>query len=128
MGNLGWYQKMTTWSKKVGGPKNLFGIVLGTGALIGVSGMTIADNLLNKKDSNLLEIDREFKVTTAGQDSTNLSFEVEDIFRVILIDEEAVLIEKIKDENNPYYVSNDFLKQISLSYSEYIKNNNHRSR
>lgn len=110
--------------------QNLFGIVLGTGALIGVSGKTIADNLLNKKESNLLEIDREFKVTSAGQDDTNLNlnFKVGDIFRVILIDEEVVLIEKIKNENNPYYVSNDFLRQISLSYSEYIKNNNHKSR
>ena len=128
MSNLGGYLKMTTWSKKVGGPLNLLGITLGTGALIGIGGKTIADNLLNKKENNLVEIDQEFEVTTAGQDDEKLKFEVKDRFRVILIDGDAVLIEKIKDENNPYYISNDFLKQISIPYSEYIESNNFRSR
>ena len=35
MGNLGWYQLMTTVAKKVGGPKRLFALVLGGGAILG---------------------------------------------------------------------------------------------
>ncbi len=39
MSNLGWYQVIiTTWSKKVGGPLNLLGIVAGVGAIGGVAG------------------------------------------------------------------------------------------
>lgn len=121
MSNLGMYQKIIEYSKKVGGPLNLLGITLGTGALIGISGKTIVDNLKNKKENNLLEINQEFEVTTAGQDDSNLSFEVGDIFKVILVDIDVVLIEKIKDENSPYYTSNDFLSRVSSSYSKYLK-------
>lgn len=34
MGNLGWYQLITTWSKKVGGPKNLLLLVAAGGYTI----------------------------------------------------------------------------------------------
>ena len=37
MSNLGAYQWLTTAAKKVGGPKNLVGIIAGTGAVAGVA-------------------------------------------------------------------------------------------
>lgn len=121
MSNLGMYQKIIEASKKVGGPLNLLGIVFGTGVASGVASKTIVDKILNKKNNNWVEINQEFEVTTVGQDDTGLIFEVGDFFRVILSDTDAVLIEKIKGEKNPYYVSNDFLKEISIPYSEYIE-------
>ena len=34
MGNLGWYQLITTWSKKVGGPKTLLLLIAAGGYAI----------------------------------------------------------------------------------------------
>lgn len=36
MSNLGWYQKLTTAAKAVGGPKKLLGLILASGAAAGV--------------------------------------------------------------------------------------------
>ena len=40
-------------------------------------------------------------------------FSVDDTFKVLEIDGDAALIEKIGDENNPYFVSGCFLESIS---------------
>lgn len=37
MSNLGGYQLLTTWAKKVRGPKNLVLLLLGSGAVISVT-------------------------------------------------------------------------------------------
>ena len=42
-----------------------------------------------------------------------LLLSVDDTFKVLEIDGDAALIEKIGDENNPYYVSARFLRGIS---------------
>lgn len=42
-----------------------------------------------------------------------LLLSVDDTFKVLEIDGDAALIEKISDENNPYYVSARFLRRIS---------------
>lgn len=34
MGNLGWYQLLTTWAKKVGGPKQLMLLLAAGGYII----------------------------------------------------------------------------------------------
>ena len=49
MSNLGWYQVITTWSKKVGGPLNLLGIVAGVGAIGGVAGTKGVEALVLKR-------------------------------------------------------------------------------
>lgn len=129
MSNLGGYQRITTWSKKVGGPGNLFGIAVGSGVIIGGLIVHIGSELLKKNSSksdniinNAVEIEEIFEVTNAGQDASGLTFEVGDSFRIITLDEEVVLIEKIGSNNNPYYLSMDFMEKISLPFSEYLKN------
>ncbi len=42
-----------------------------------------------------------------------LQFKVNKRFKVLEADGNAVLIEKIGDMNNPYFISGDFLKEIS---------------
>ena len=37
MSNLGWYQLMTTWAKKVGGPKQFMAMIFGAGAAAAAS-------------------------------------------------------------------------------------------
>lgn len=128
MSNLGGYQRITTWSKKIGGPGRLFGAAVGSGILIGVVTEKLISNINSKKskDKGITEVNETFRITTAGVDNTGLEFKVGDSFRVIQIDKDVVLIEKIKDENNPYYVSNELLTNLSLPYSQYLKN--YRSR
>ena len=42
-----------------------------------------------------------------------LEFKIGDQFRVLESDKDAILIEKIGDNNNPYFVSAELLKNIS---------------
>ena len=49
MGNLGWYQVMTTSAKRVGGPVNLLGIILGFGAIAG-GGAVMGGMAIKKKN------------------------------------------------------------------------------
>ena len=55
MNNLGWYQVITTWSKKVGGPLNLLGIVAGVGALGGVAGTKGIEALVASQKKKAIE-------------------------------------------------------------------------
>ena len=50
---------------------------------------------------------------SAGKSNEGLQFAVGDTFRVLEIAADAVLIEKIGDPNNPYFVSSDLLHSIS---------------
>lgn len=119
MSNLGWYQLMTTWAKKVGGPKQLFGLILGGGALIG-GGAVAGGNAIKTKYSEAQANKRReeeaavlYTVNADGRSNEGLSFKVGDTFRVLDSDGDAGLIEKMGDENNPYFVSLKFLSNIS---------------
>lgn len=120
MSNLGAYQWLTTAAKKVGGPKNLVGIIAGTGAVAGVAvykGGEIVVKKINKK-MNKEELQETsdtiiYSVTAEGVSNDGLEFKIGDQFRVLETDKDAVLIEKIGDDNNPYFVSEELLKNIS---------------
>ena len=119
MSNLGWYQVMTTAAKKVGGPLKLAGLVLGSGMAIGggtvLGGQAVAKKIGKKLDEKKREAESAviYKVHTEGKSNEGLLFSVDDTFKVLEIDGDAALIEKIGDENNPYYVSARFLRGIS---------------
>ena len=119
MSNLGWYQVMTTAAKKVGGPLKLAGLVLGSGMVIGggtvLGGQAVAKKIDKKLDEKKREAESAviYKVHTEGKSNEGLLFSVDDTFKVLEIDGDAALIEKIGDENNPYYVSARFLRGIS---------------
>lgn len=112
MSNLGPYQTMTTWSKKVGGPYNLVAIIAlggyGLGKLgeLGVKG-------LKKLKNNIAESKAIYSINSKGITNEGLLLNVGDKFRVLESDKDAVLIEKIGDRNNPYFVSADLLRSIS---------------
>ena len=54
-----------------------------------------------------------YSVTAEGVRNGGLKFKIRDQFRVLETDKDAVLIEKIGDDNNPYFVSEEMLKNIS---------------
>ena len=119
MSNLGGYQFITTMAKKVGGPYKLLGITAACGALIG--GGTVTGSYEIKK-----KIKREFGnkkkagatavvhvVQREGCSNEGLLFKVGDKFKILEVDGDVTLIEKLYDKNNPYFVSREFLSSIS---------------
>ena len=123
MSNLGWYQTLTTVAKKVGGPRNLVGLVFGAGTIVGIpltlgsqklhKGIKIKKAKMNSKKASQSLGDVLFTIFTEGVDSTGLLFKAGGQFRILERDGNAVLIELIGDKKNPYYVSAEFLAGIS---------------
>ena len=117
MSNLGLYQTMTTMAKLVGGPLNLAICVAGGGVVTG--GGVVAAYFLIKEKINAKREERQqeaaivYTVQREGQSNEGLVFKVGDQFRVLFIHDDAVMIEKLGDNNNPYVVSAELLETIS---------------
>jgi len=120
MSNLGFYQTLTTLSKKVGDPKRLVGIIAVGGYVtlrLGEAGVKkgakIITNKFLKKDKLCINKGIVYDVIADEQDSGDLFFRIGDKYKVLNCDGDSILIEKLGDDNNPYYVSRDFLVSIS---------------
>lgn len=115
MSNLGGYQTTVTWMKRLGGPKTFWIVVplacyVG-GKLIEIPVRSIARYFRARTNTN--QPKQLIEVTSAGVDSSGLSLDQGDAYRILYSDKDMVLIEKIGDTNNPYLVSSDFLHSIS---------------
>ncbi len=115
MSNLGMYQVMTKVAKKVGGPINLIVLTMGVGGVIYKSGEVAFKKMYKKikKQNGKLEMLEVYTVTSYGTSGKDLILNLGDKYRILESDGESVLIEKIGDTNNPYFVSADFLRSIS---------------
>lgn len=118
MGNLRWYQLMTTVAKKVGGPKQLFAFVAAGGYIIirGVeAGGKKVIKLVKKdtKEKSTSKVLPAYKFIIDGKDDKGLIFSSGDVFYVAARHDDVILIEKEKDDNNPYFVSVDWLMKVS---------------
>lgn len=120
MSNLGDYQRMTILAKKVGGPKNLAVIIAGAGVVASVAlykgGEIVKEKVRKKKNKEKLKETSDsivYSITVDGVSDDGLEFKIGDQFRVLETVKNAVLIEKIGDDNNPYFVSVEFLEMIS---------------
>ena len=117
--NLGWYQIITTAAKKVGGPKNLIGLIFGGGTIVGGGVVAGVSAIKKKVVSKFEQKESEIKaaiihtVKVEGKCNEGLAFSVGDQYRILELDGDAALIEKIGDKNNPYFVSAKFLNSIS---------------
>ena len=119
MSNLGWYQILTTMAKKVGGPKQLIGLLIGGGAIIG-GGAVAGGTAIKKKITSDLDKKKQaedaavvYCVKVEGKSNEGLLFKVGDKFKVLETDGDAGLVEIIGDTNSPYFVSLHFLASIS---------------
>ena len=121
MSNLGKYQTITTLAKKFGGVDSLIAIIALGGAFVSYpvlrsieevikSGVNKRKTAKQKKDADTSIM---YTVSKEGKSNEGLNFNIGDTFRVLEQDGNAVLIEKIGDANNPYFVAFDFLKSIS---------------
>lgn len=119
MSNLGGYQIMTTMAKKVGGPLRLVVMIFGGGAIVGggavAGGVAIKNIVAEKRNEKKRQEEAAIvhTVTSEGQSNEGLIFKTGDQFKILDVDGDAALIEKLEDSNNPYFVSVEFLKSIS---------------
>lgn len=119
MSNLGWYQLLTILAKKLGGPKNLIAVIGSTGLVIGSVGTLAAVKIkdrLNKtqiKNKEKELFSTEYIVLNDGVSNEGLRFCTGDRFRILQKDGDAVQIELIGNDDNPYFVSDKFLSSIS---------------
>ena len=123
MSNLGGYQLLTTWAKKVGGPKNLVLLLLSSGAVISATALK-GGKFAVKKARKLIDLHKQEKtglterttlytVSKSGKSNEGLIFTAGNQFRVLESDGDAILIELIGNDKNPYFVAADLLKSIS---------------
>lgn len=112
MSNLGAYQTMTVWAKKVGGPTNLVVILLGTGYVIGKFCEVGVEKIRCLNQQNRY-VGKVFNVDGIYSSEDGLELSFGDKYEVLEQDGEAVLIEKVGDANNPYMVSAEILKKSS---------------
>ncbi|MFD4953704.1 hypothetical protein [Streptomyces sp. NPDC058451] len=108
---------MTTAAKRVGGPKELLAGIGGLGYLT-VRGVEAGGTAAYKKLRSVFEkkiestSDRVFTVTADGDDGNGLTVRVGNEIRVLKNVGEAVLVELIDDQDNPYMVSPTFLASV----------------
>lgn len=136
VGNLGGYQILTTLIKRLGGPAKAVakvGIAVGTAFAASLGGAyvlgekngekkAIAEMRGQAKGVKLVPVDMgpsksnpsvEYLVAKDATSSDGTSFATGDKLRVMDSDDDAVMVERIGDENSPYWVSRDFLESIS---------------
>lgn len=114
MSNLGWYQWITTASKKVGGPLNLLAIIGGTCLAAGTAvGSVVTNKYRNHKEKKL----KDFGTYTVEKDAEDKKAELKltygDRVTIYAIDGESILITKNGDNEKAYFVSSDFLKDCT---------------
>lgn len=117
MSNLGAYQLMTTYAKKVGGPANLMMVVGTCGYLVLRGGEAVIKYSCKKVKSfyDKMQLQEEiiYDVKNEGVSNEGVVFKVGDQFRVLETAADAILIELKGDANNPYFVDVNLLKEIS---------------
>ena len=117
MSNLGLYQTMTNLAKKFGGPQYL-GIAVAVGGYtvfrIGEAGIKKVVKTIRKHSKEIKTLcQKTYVVHSIGKSNEGLFFNKGDKYRVLAQDKESVLIEKIGDRNNPYFISSELLCSIS---------------
>ena len=115
MSNLGWYQWITTASKKVGGPLNLLAIFGGSCLAVGGTvGSVITNKYRDIKDKKELKTLGTYSVKKDAEiKKTKLVLKTGDQIAILAADDDSILIVKNGDKDNPYFVSADFLMGCS---------------
>ena len=119
MGNLGFYEKMTTLAKKFGGPKKLLAVVVVTSYAVlrpveaaVKKGVKEVVRAMKKRSAPCATKGLVFRATSDGE-ASGVKIRVGDEYRVLECDGDAILIEVLGDPNNPYFVASKFLRSIS---------------
>lgn len=116
MSNLGGYQTIVEAVKRLGGPVKALTIVVGGSFTLGAAayagGQKVVGKVRDKREEKARRI-QTYVVTADGEDDQGLKLSVGDEYRVLERDDDAVLVEAVGRNGNPYMVSADFLRSIS---------------
>lgn len=104
MSNLGGYQKLTTFAKKVGGSRNLVVLIAGSGVALGAiavkagelavkKGKQVITKRKEKNNDSSIKFDMIYTVEREAESNEGFQFKSGDSFRVLECDEDALLIE-----------------------------------
>lgn len=120
MSNLGSYQKMTVLAKKVGSPERLALLIGAIGSVITLAITAFVRCIIEKivkviraKHQSSESASLLYCVNENTVDDQGLSFRAGDQFRVLESAGDSVMIELLGNDNNPYFVSDTFLRRIS---------------
>lgn len=89
------------------------GIVVKGGEFAVKKGKQAIAKRKEKKKDSAIRTDVIYTVEQDAESNKGLEFKVGDRFRVLEYDGDAILIELIGNDNNPYFVSGELLKEIS---------------
>lgn len=123
MSNLGAYQTMTTWAKRFKGPKIFMSSLVAFGIITGSVGTFLGTKAIKKIKRHKRDNSHIYTVNREGSSNEGLLFNIDDKFRILETDEDAILIEKIGDNNSPYFVAKELLENIS-DYKDFQPQNN----
>ena len=106
---------MTRTAKKVGGPGNFIVLIGVTGAITERSTEFFIKKAVRKIKARKANNSKGklYKVTLSGRSNEGVEFLRGDQIRILEEDGDSVLIEKIGEKNNPYFVSANLLRKIS---------------
>ena len=116
---------MVTVAKRVGGPLPFMGLLVGGGIVLGITADKVASLARGQKKARQAEGSAATKkkatyvVETRAESDGGLVLEEGDEFSVLGADGDAVLIERLGDDNNPYVISGKLLASISAYPSGY---------
>lgn len=116
MGNLGDYQTMTTLAKKMGGPKVFAASLVLSGVAIGSARTKVvaaSKAVLARRGESCPTKGMHFKIVADAVDGSGAKFRAGGEYRVLECDGDAILIEIVGDQDNPYVVSSEFLATVS---------------
>lgn len=121
MGNLGLYQTLTTVTKALGGPKKAL-VIVGTGVAVAGYGVFRGVEAGGKKLFRVAVARRNAPCQAAGLTFTvaadaeaggGLTLLAGNEYRVLECDGDAIQIEVLGDDDNPYFVSGELLSAVS---------------
>lgn len=126
MSNLGMYQTMVTLAKKSGGPLPFMVLLVGGGIVLGIAidkVASLAKNDMQPRKAAGTAPDQEktiYVVDSRVESDSGLVLEAGDQIKVLEVDGDAVLIDKVGDDDSPYVVSGDLLAAISAYSSNHV--------
>lgn len=133
MGNLGGYQTIVEWSKKLGGPGKFVaallvvgavggGIIVKGGEVIVKKGKQAVNSYKEKKKTKSEKVEVIYTANISKEINEGLTINEGDQFMVLADDGNAVMVELLGNDNNPYFVDADLLRSIS-DYDNAVENN-----
>lgn len=108
MSNLGRYQDITRWSKKLGGSTNFLLVVAASGYAVLRPTEAVIKKGIHKAKKHFPEKGKKsntrvFTVKTSGTSNEGIVLKEVDMFKVLERDGDSCLIEIIGNKNNPYF-------------------------